>query len=113
MLDWLALTQDLDLMIAPRRERWLRMVEVLDQEHGRREYYTVSEAAAFWEVHKETVYRWRRKGEIALANFGERKIRISRQQMLNKRWELRGEPAFFSKLFSGLPERRQANIAGG
>jgi excisionase family DNA binding protein len=104
MPDWLAITQDWDQLITPRRKRWLQMVEDLDQEHGRRQTYTVPEAAAFWDKHPKTVRRWVREGKIASSNRGQRKTRISREQMLAKQWELHGELAFFSKLFSGLPE---------
>jgi hypothetical protein len=113
MPDWLALTRDWDQLITPRRNRWLQMVEVLDQEHGRKQNYTVPEAAAFWDRDKETVRRWIRAGKIKTTNKGQRKTRVSRQLMLDKQWELSGEPAFFSKLFSGLPERHQDNISGG
>jgi excisionase family DNA binding protein len=91
--------------LATLRDRWRRMEADLDEKCGRKQNYTVSEAAAFWGVCQETAYRWHRKGEISSTNYGERKIRISRQQMLDKQWERYGEPAFFSKLFSGLPER--------
>jgi excisionase family DNA binding protein len=109
MPDWLALTRAL----APIRGRWHRMEADLDQKCGRKEEYTVLEAAAFWNKSEETVRRWIRAGKIKTTNRGQRKTRISRQLMLDKQWELSGESAFFSKLYSGLPERHQDNIAGG
>ena len=112
MPDWPAITQKINRRIAPLQDRWHHIEADLDQKCGRKEEYTVPEAAAFWGKDKETVRRWIRASKIKTTNRGQRKTRISRQLMLDKQWELSGEPAFLSKLFSGLPERRQDNIAG-
>jgi excisionase family DNA binding protein len=74
---------------AQAHERQQQMEERLDQLWGHKQGYTVLEAAVFWDRHEKTVRRWIREAKISATNKGERKTRISRQQMLDKQWELR------------------------
>jgi hypothetical protein len=103
MPDWVSISQKMERRIAPLRARWHRMEADLDQKCGREEQYTIPEAAVFWGRDKKTVERWAREGQIASSNRGQRKTRISREQMLVKQWELRGEPTV-PNLFLSLPE---------
>ncbi|MBI2862742.1 MAG: helix-turn-helix domain-containing protein [Chloroflexi bacterium] len=53
----------------------------LPEAGGRREYYTVSEAARLLEVSTATVWRWIDAGELTAFRVGRRKIRIKREEL--------------------------------
>ncbi len=92
--------------MAQARKRWQQMEEALDEECGRKQEYTVAEAAVFWDIHEKTVRRWIGEGKVRWTNHGVRKTRISRQEMLAAQWEREGEKEIFAKVFSMYSEGR-------
>ena len=82
-------------------QRMKRLDDVVKKIPKSKEYITVPEAYALFGISKETIYRLIRKGVIQSINAGERKIRVSKEELL-KLYPLRKKALTKSKPIAKL-----------